>query len=122
MDVAVMDRLEDILSSCEYNGGGIKALLENVLLRYGSVVKSIQRGFAKATGNNPTTTITIEISEVNVDKCIVILNASNNGGSTAHNACITLKELNETNLVVQISNGNAGTIWVNYSWQVIEFY
>lgn len=24
MDVAVMDRLEDILSSCEYNGGGHK--------------------------------------------------------------------------------------------------
>lgn len=92
------------------------------MLNAGSVVKSVQRGFAKATGVGTTVSKTIQIDAVDINKCIVILNASNTTGGSDINAFISLKELNETSLVVEISNTNAGTQYVNYSWQVIEFY
>lgn len=117
MDVAVMDRLEDILSSCEYNGGGINTLLENALLNAGSVVKSVQRGYSALTGlPSSTKKVTTTINNVNPDKCLVTIDTSG-----SENARMTNFELTNNTLIIHFDH-DPSRYGLYCSWQITEFY
>lgn len=91
---------------------------------YVKLIKSIQRGY--------TETSTVTISNVNPDKCIVLLNPTSyttykvidRAGpsynddtitySWAYNGWVALKTLTATNFTVDYNKP--------YSWQIIEFY
>ena len=86
------------------NEGGVK------------IVKSVQRGISK--GN----TTSIAISEVNPDKCLVVLNGLLYEYSALY--LPILLSLTSTSLKIVSSNvsSNAGNDGWRWSWQVIEFY
>lgn len=117
MDAVLMDRLENILSSCEYNGGGINTLLENALLNAGSVVKSVQRGLSNVKINSGQTASVAAINRVNLKKSVLICNfnmyTSSNGGYCA----VYLDS--STSIKVAADTGYPS---IEIDWQVIEFY
>lgn len=119
MDVIVMDKLEDIASSIEYNRGGINTLLENALLNAGSVVKSVQRGTANITGAYEEKTTNISIGTVNVSKSVLIVNSIVDkvdwGSSSDNSLCFSL----QSGKIVCTSFDFVKT-WID--WQVVEFY
>ena len=83
------------------------------------MVKSVQRGhfISRITEGNPY--VDINISNVNPEKCIVLLNCAEYIGSSSTNNNIGayLIELGEKRLRVGFTGNN-----IKISWQVIEFY
>lgn len=108
MDVPVMDKLEDVLSAVEYNGGGIK---------------SVQRGVINDTVDSLNgKTITVNISSVNPDKAFAIITGSGKNDTSTIAQCY-VSEITETSLkffakpyYVQYTD-----VKVSFGWQVIEF-
>lgn len=81
-------------------------------------VKSIQRGIVHFGGNN-NSRAEIKISEVNPDKCIVLVDVvSYSSGSYVYST--NFSSLTETKLT--ITSGLSGYTSVNICWQVIEFF
>ena len=123
MDVAVMDRLEDILSSCEYNGGGIDTLLENVLLSAGSIVKSVQQGNGKLPGNSSDLrTKSIPISTININKSVLIISFIANTETYASTAWAALLEDKIDITYINTINSTKNEYSIGYTWSVLEFY
>lgn len=81
-----------------------------------SAIKSIQRGTFTSYKNE---NISITISEVNPDRCVVILD----GVGTTYNypTSVSLVSLTENTLTVQTPSLSSSTYAGTYSWQVIEF-
>lgn len=119
MDKIVYDRLDDVISAIDYNGGGISELLGK------GVVKSVQRGTASVPSVTTPKDYTIEISPVDVNKSIAlvgggVLEAENGSGFLCN---VTIKSLISSALTIRVKNEN----WTNartatVGWQVIEFY
>ena len=130
MDKVVYDRLDDVLSAIEYNGGGISELLGK------GVVKSVQRGLANVTksGINVTTSdlkISIPISAVNPSKCLLFhdiglswgIETGSSGDPILSNivASVTQNSI-DINFRMTISGNGTCRITAYGEWQVIEFY
>nr|DAO46632.1 MAG TPA: hypothetical protein [Caudoviricetes sp.] len=97
--------------------GGINTLLNR------GAVKSVQRGNVQGTGTSSTPIdVTINISEVNPDKCIVIVNASETYGGDTYVPGISVKGLEGASLALHVSLSRGQLRFLNFSWQVIEFY
>lgn len=124
MDKIVYDRLDDLLSAIEYNGGGINALLS------GRVVKRIQRGNSRIVTTEmrkSSYTHTINISPIDTTKSVLLLESN---FETMHNDSDDIGKTFTINL-----EANKITVGFNYNidnyyksivalffWQVIEFY
>lgn len=101
--------------------------MKNALLRYGSVVKSVQRGDTTLTGvgglNNTNKSKKITISPVNIGKSVLIAtlhgNPSANASDSSGNSCVVLTDESTITFTLK-GGGNCGTVAL--SWQVIEFY
>lgn len=111
----VYDRLDDVLSAIEYNGGGISELLGK------GCIKSVQRGYVSTSwGTSPSDKIIATVSPVNVQKSILLWNASGHAQSnlawTYFAAAISFDGVN-----IKIT-GNYPNIQCSINWQVIEFY
>ena len=91
----------------------------NELIEKG-VIKSIQRGNF-TINNNVGNTNTININNVNPNKCFVILNGTSSGGSD-NTADASLYDIDDSHIVLRCF-ASGTTHEVSYiSWQVIEFY
>lgn len=126
MDVIVMDKLEDMQSVIEYNGGGISTLLTDTttlknaattlqndatVLKNKGVIKSVQRGFHGYHYNNQSSH-TIQISEIDPSKSFLFMIAP---GYTTRFSWT----LNSTN--IQFNNhGTQGES--DIAWEIVEFY
>ena len=86
------------------NEGGVK------------IVKSVQRGISNGS------TTSIAISEVNPDKCLVILNGSILQNDAAYMYGVLISSLTSTSLSVRNPYTTGGSESMYWSWQVIEFY
>lgn len=123
-NVIIYDKLEELNEGIESNGGGIESLLSNALLNAGSVVKSIQRGvYTQASTNNKT--VTVPISQVNVQKSLLIFDKTYYATGAESDNYITLYEritfeLTDTHIL--ISNPEGARKAYKLTWQVIEFY
>ena len=115
MDVPVMDKLEDVLSAVEYNGGGIEALLN------GRVVKSVQRGEIDVNAGSYPNDTSISLSTINPAKAYAIVNAVRNG-SVQYSAEALVSQLSAESLVVKCRSGQTSNAPIYVGWQVIEFY
>lgn len=100
----------------------------NVPLNEGGVkiVKSVQRGVSTGAGMTVSGSgQTITISEVDPNKCSVIINGdvyySDNTGIWRHAVLLSLKSTSFT-IVSSINGNNEGTWSARFSWQVIEYY
>lgn len=116
MDVAVMDRLEDILSSCEYNGEGISSLLNK------GCIKSVQRGIKDLIKASSAGTHLIDISTISPEKALIEVTCALNNNSTWPSSCC-VESVTDNQITVFVNHG--GTINqadMKLSWQVIEFY
>ena len=83
------------------NEGGVK------------IVKSVQRGISTGAGMTVSGEgQTITISEVDPNKCLVLINGT------------VLSSLKSTSLTVasSMTTNNEGNYTARFSWQVIEFY
>ena len=119
-NVAIYDKLENVLDKVEYNGGGIDALLN------GRIVKSVQRGIFKLNiSTTATKSQTININNINTEKSILITNIqteTNTGYFNKYNKSI---QLTSNSIVFSIAGSTSPTLsWVQdvVFWQVIEFY
>ena len=96
------------------NEGGVK------------IVKSVQRGISTGAGMTVSGEgQTITISEVDPNKCLVLINGTvyyNENTHSWHHA--VLSSLKSTSLTVasSMTTNNAGNYSARFSWQVIEFY
>lgn len=110
MDRVVYDRLDDVLSAIEYNGGGISELLGK------GTVKSVQRGSnVGITVSNNKSVATI--SKVNTAKSVLIHSQIQNSNAT--HAALTL-DSSGTQILCVMANGSLSS--QTFVWQVIEFY
>ena len=93
-----------------------------------SNIKSVQRGVATLALNSNYVTNTINLSSVNSNKCMVILNGQTNGitsGGQILNFEPYVESLSSSQLKIAFRNADrhsGGTIYLYTSWQVIEFY
>ena len=111
MDVPVMDKLEDVLSAVEYNGGGITELLGK------GTIKSVQRGRAEISNLKFQTSTKVPISSVDVNKAFLILDGDSSN-SYAGNTEITL-----TASAIFVKNDESSSSKsISFRWQVVEFY
>lgn len=123
-NTVIYDAIAGVDAKVEYNGGGIETLLNNALLNAGSVVKSIQRGvYAQASTTNKT--VTVPISQVNVQKSLLIFDKTYYATGAESDSYITLYEritfeLTDTHIL--ISNPDGAKKAYKLTWQVIEFY
>lgn len=94
--------------------GSVKDKLETIATQTTvgnvSVVKSIQRGLVAHT----TPTTTVEINEVNPDKCVVILTGTGYSASSPY-----VISIDATNFVLK---SPINDYCLTIDWQVIEFY
>lgn len=91
--------------------------MSNDLIRSGSVVKSVQRGYAynsDVTTNNP---LQIPISAVNMEKSILIAESRVEGVSDSDPISSVVLDENQIKVIV-----STGVNTIHVSWQVIEFY
>ena len=119
MDRVVYDRIEDVLSAIEYNGGGISELLGK------GVVKSVQRGTASVPSVGTPKDYTIDISPVDVNKSIALVGGGviEAGNGVDYMCNVTIKSLISTALTIRIKNANfSNPKTATVGWQVIEFY
>ncbi len=87
----------------------------------GKIVKSVQRGTAAIS----TKSVTIDISEVDISKAIVLLDGVgvNGGSSSTSGGAPHLSKFTSTALTIAPSFSYASTTpTYSFSWQVIEFY
>lgn len=94
----------------------------NWLLTNPKVVKSVQRGYGAIGVNSSNQSMTVSISAVTPNKCVVIING---GITTVTNQVINspyLQVLSSNSLIIATNNALSGTNTANVSWQVIEFY
>lgn len=111
MDVPVMDKLEDVLSAVEYNGGGITELKNK------SAVKSVQRGQAEIKNLKYQTSTNVPISSVNINKAFLILD----GEDTNSYAGSTEITLTASSIFVK-NDELSSSKSIYFRWQVVEFY
>lgn len=122
MDRVVYDRLDDVLSAIEYNGGGISSLLGK------GVVKSVQRGCAEidmTAASGKTVSKSITISPVDLTKSILIIFAGAEGGySSDLSLADTTVSLSETSINLSVKSLSSNRSWCigAFFWQVVEFY
>ena len=108
---SLISSIKSLLENTTYGLNAIKTTVNsvnNTVSVVGNIpsVKSVQRG--TANGNGP-----INISSVNVNKSIVILNGGYNTINSGYCA-VMLTKFNSTNFSVTYGD--------YFSWQVIEFY
>ena len=121
MDKIVYDRLDDLLSAIEYNGGGISELLGK------GCVKSVQRGtgFSFQTQNGTDYGYgTVTISNVDVSKTILIYDGYT-VSTQGHDLQVTAKLNSGSISITTMSGAWEGTLNFSsqsWNWQVIEFY
>lgn len=108
MDVIEMNKLEDILSAIEYNGGGITELKSK------GCVKSVQRGYVGKFDLSAGQTKNIPISNVDSSKSFLLVYA----------ATLEYMDFSLTNTNVAIIGKQPVGVSNHYSvsWQVVEFY
>lgn len=111
MDVVIMDKLEDILSAIEYNGGGILELKNK------GAVKSVQRGRAEISELKFQTSKNIPISSVDINKAFLILDGER-PDSYASSTEITLT----TSSIFVKNDESSSSKSISFRWQVVEFY
>ena len=110
---SIISNIKSLLENTTYGLNAIKTTVNsvnNTVSVVGNIpsVKSVQRG---NVSDNYSENVTINISSVNVNKSIVILN----GGMTSNYfSPVVLVTLTSTNF--SVSNA------YEFSWQVIEFY
>lgn len=110
MDVPVMDKLEDVLSAVEYNGGGITELKSK------GCVKSVQRGTYKKT---ITSTATISINPVDTSHAILLLEDT---GSMGNDPSSAIYNLYQDHIEILGEKTTTSSSNVRLTWQVVEFY
>ena len=117
---------DELVNRCSTIEGGVNnvqgTLDASNLISADSVVKSVQRGIAQGAGNNNHTTVNIEISTVNAEKCAVLVNAITTAATNTGSPNVAVRELQSRRLVLDISYPDFGVRYITYSWQVIEFY
>ena len=95
-------------------GGGIETLLN------GRVVKSVQRGVLNSQVIASGQTFSIPISQIDVEKGIVISEV-NGSGNTSGNNPITSISLSSNSIILKNEDARYNSK-ITCSWQVIEFY
>lgn len=81
------------------------------------MVKSIQRGYIHM---NNAATKRVSISEVNIDKAIILI--TGNGLAGSYNSTIYVTDFSTDSFVAVLVQAGATTPTIAFSWQVIEFY
>lgn len=87
----------------------LSSLQDSDVIKNG-IIKSVQQGYVSLTTSNTLRTYEINISPVNVNKSILILNISNG----------VPYKFNLNKDKIEIKYGSSGSI--ELYWQVIEFY
>lgn len=119
MDKIVYDRLDDLLSAIEYNGGGISELLGK------GCVKSVQRGFRNniILKGTDAQNVTIPITTVDISKSVLYLNYADSSSTNNNYGSISLTSNGIVFSKDAPPSGYTSTVsWYQILWQVIEFY
>lgn len=135
-NVIIYDKLEDILSAVEYNGGGINGLKQDTaalkadaaILKNKGAVKSVQRGQVNQTVNvvedTSSYTFTINLSAFDTNKALFLHDFSASGGYSVGLVRVASVSLSQTNMQVKVTyeTRENTTLTLTGEWQVIEFY
>ena len=120
IDEKIKTILSEILSSKNTINSGILNLSSNTqsMLNNPKVVKSVQRGEVNFSMHFDS--YTVNISRVNIQKSILILNTGYPGSNSyLHSGIGTL---NNSSIILKPISYSGGYYYYNHYWQVIEFY
>ena len=115
--------------STPLNEGGVKIVksVQRGLVMAGTTITGIKT-FRSTTGTIYTKSdyIDITISKINLDKCLIVIPEGVQGDSTS---IYVPKMINDTTLRVYThatdadpANARRYTVWMTFTWQIIEFY
>ena len=134
----VYDKIDEVQSKVEYNGGGIDSLKTDMTtvrsdiaeLQAKGVVKSVQRGTYQTgiSGDEPYFSANVGISNVNTTKSIVFASGvwkytnQSNAANVGLNLTYTLNSSSISFYGSSSTSQRSSLHGVKIDWQVVEFY
>lgn len=122
LDTTISSRAtQTSVNNLQTTANAIKAKMDGISSSSG-VVKRVQRGVFSYYSN--TTIATIDISAINPNKSIVLLNGDSEARPTNGdgNPAVILEQLSDTSIQIRSTAKGYIVTGMRISWQVIEFY